>query len=119
MSFIATVSGSAADPNSVPEMMQRVIKDINVKTMAELLQAITSNWLTTAWTVDGGWQKWLYVIIKEVTEIMRRFFMLPPFTDSFYSRNVEERLVEYFRSLGYDSEEASSMASKISIALKE
>lgn len=121
MSFIATVSGSSAQPDSVPEIMQPIIKDINAKTMAELLQALTSNWLTHAWICDGGWTKWLYTIFKEVIQIMETFFGLPSFMNfaSLDSKSFQLRLIAHFLSLGHDNNEALVLTEHIVSALNK
>lgn len=115
MSFNATVSGTALDPTSVPPIMKTAIEDMKNKTAAELQQAIISKFLTTAWKFDGGWKGWIYAILKGVTQAFGRVLNVPMLMDYGSSDlpTIEERLTEYFQSLGRSRMEALRMSRHI------
>lgn len=111
MTFKAVVSGSALQPDCAPEMMKAVVKEINNKTVGELLDAIRSNWLAEAWIVKGGWSSWFYSILKGIMNIVGELFRGSK-SDS--PADFEKRMVAYFQSQGYDTKQANEMAKHIS-----
>jgi len=118
MSFDAVVSGSALPPTSVPPVMQTLIKDMNKKTVDELQRAIIIKSLTEPWKVVGGWRMWLRFVIKNMFKSFADFFSLTPYLN-FKSDplSIEDRLMKYFESNGYSTNQAFSMAKDIATAL--
>lgn len=116
MGFKAVVSGSSLQPNTAPQMMQAVIKEINNKTAADLLEAIRSNMLAEAWIVKGGWFSWFSSIFKGIFNIVGGFLNVSKFSNrsSDSPAAFEKRMVDYFQSQGYDSKQATEMAEHIS-----
>lgn len=115
MTFKAVVSGSALQPDCAPDMMKAVIKEINNKTVGELLDAIQLNWLAEAWIVKGGWSGWFYSIIKGIINIVGGFVNVSKFrsSQSDSPADFEKRMVDYFQSQGYDIKQANEMAKHI------
>lgn len=117
MSFKAVVSGTALQPTDAPEMMQTVIKDLNNRTVAELLEAIRSNLLTEAWKVKGGWKNWFYAVVKGtvtiIGKVLKNSKLFETASDG-SDKNFEVRLLDYFKSQGYELNEAAEMAAYIS-----
>lgn len=114
MEFKTVVSGSALQPETAPQMMQAVIKEMNNKTVKDLLDGIRSNWLTVAWTVKGGWSGWFYSTIKAIVKIVGKFVDMSKLLGAKSDLpGFEKRMVEYFQSQGYDTPQAAEMAKHI------
>ncbi len=110
MNFNAVISGSALNPNEAPPIMQSVIREVNNRTVEDLLQAISINSLQSAWKVEGGWSFWFYAICKGIVQAVGKFLN----NNSGSSvPEYEQRLIEYFESQGYDADKALEMAKHI------
>lgn len=107
MTFSTVVSGSALNPDAAPEMMKSVLKSMNDATVAQLLEAINACALAKAWNVKGGYLNWFYSVIKGVAEIFARLFNIK------FNYNADG-LMEYFKSVGYNNDEAGEIAKNIS-----
>lgn len=115
MSFNAVVSGSALQPSAAPEIMQPMVQDLNNKTVADVLLAISSNMLTTAWQFEGGWSGWFYAVCKGIVKIIGKFISNSSALNfGSKTKDLEKRLNEYFVSQGCDSNRADEMSKYIS-----
>lgn len=111
MTFHAVVSGTALPPASVPKMMQQAIESMNKRTAWELLQAIYSNLLATAWKFEGGWMDWFSAVVQGFAAIFLKFWGYKK--TSFVGPTMEQRLFQYFQSQGVAFAESIAMAKEI------
>lgn len=108
MNFNYVVSGSAMQPSAVPEVMKSTIKNMNDKTVEQLLQAIDSHSLSVPWKSGNGWNNWLFTVVKGIVKIAATYLNIPEWCDfGLESLNIEQRLKDYFQS-GRKSTEVTS-----------
>lgn len=119
MTFDAVISGSALQPHTAPAMMQSMIKDLNVRTMTDLLSAISVNLMTTAWKMEGGWKNWFYAICKGIVKVVGRVIISSSNVLQSNKKVFENELINYFQSQGYSSDQSAEMSQHIANEMTE